>query len=63
MADKESRPADIESVPVNAHVAPEQAGNSSAVPPDEPMTGRQELRLFGLVILKRFRFFAILAAV
>jgi Cu(I)/Ag(I) efflux system membrane fusion protein len=32
-------------------------------PPDEPMTGRQKLRLVGLVILKRLRFIAILAAV
>ncbi len=63
MADKESHPTDAESVPVKAHVVPEQEDSASAATPDEPMTSRQELRLFGLVILKRFRFIAILAAV
>ncbi len=35
----------------------------AAAPPDVPLTGRQKLRLVGLVILKRARFFVILLAV
>ena len=61
MADKESHPADTESVPVEAHRPDEEVGVGCA--PDEPLTGRQKLRLVGLVILKRLRFIAILAAV
>jgi membrane fusion protein, copper/silver efflux system len=63
MADKELNPADTKPHPAEADVAREGKADLSDAPPEAPMTGRQELRLFGLVILKRLRFIAILAAV
>ncbi len=40
-----------------------EAGGPAALTPDEQLTRRQKLRLVGLVILKRLRFIAVLAAV
>ena len=48
------------SIPADTTIASDNLGQP-ATPPDEPLTGRQKLRLVGLVILKRLRFIAILA--
>jgi Cu(I)/Ag(I) efflux system membrane fusion protein len=45
-----------------ADVVPQETANGPDAP-DEPLTRRQKIRLFSLVILKRLRFIAILAAV
>ena len=45
------------------NIVPEEGVGGPAPPPDEPLTRRQKVRLVGLVILKRLRFIAILAAV
>ncbi len=63
--------ADNESVSAAAELAAGAAGSIQAdageagtpLPPDQPMTRGQKLRLVGLVILKRVRFIAILAGV
>jgi Cu(I)/Ag(I) efflux system membrane fusion protein len=41
----------------------DEGTGGSGMPPDGPLTRRQKLRLVGLVILKRVRFIAVLAAV
>ena len=43
--------------------APDEDVGGPGAPPDQPMTRRQKFRLVGLVILKRVRFIAVLAAV
>ncbi|MHB1033408.1 MAG: efflux RND transporter periplasmic adaptor subunit [Pirellulales bacterium] len=45
------------------NIVPDAEVSDPAAPPDETMSGGQKFRLVGLVILKRVRFIAVLAAV
>ena len=64
MAAKDARAAVVAgSDQIETSGGPQGETGGPGAPPDEPMTGRQKLRLVGLVILKRVRFIAILAGV
>ena len=64
MAAKDARAAVVAgSDQIETSGGPQGETGGPGAPPDEPMTGRQKLRLVGLVILKRLRFIAILAGV
>ena len=55
--------ADSEVLSKDTEVAEAALIGAAVPPPEEPMSGSQRLRLVGLVVLKRVRFIAILAAV